>query len=322
MTIRVIAENRPAKSRHAVVFCCDEKYLPYAALAIHTLVRNNPVRDFDICITSLDALELPPVLTAQDVRFCQIDVGDAFVGMPLSERFSAATYLRLTLPEAFATEYDRVLYLDCDVLVVGDALGAIFSFGLLGRPLGAVMDITKLKHPGRPTPDQRNLKFDGPYFNSGMMLIDVQAFISANVRQLCIDVLLANDAEKIYFDQTLLNVALKNNWAELHQAWNWQWSIVRPMFDTFMDVQVVHFISASKPWSDPNGALPVRYRESSKRFFEKYYPELPTKICPPTKQLKKRKVLLRLIKHITRSFTFVNGYNRHGGDIMKVILPK
>ena len=320
--IKVIAENRPAKSRHAVVFCCDAKYLPYAALAIHTLVRNNPVRDYDICITSLDALDMPPALEGHDVRLCQIDVGDAFAGFPVSDRFSVAAYLRLTLPDAFAADYARILYLDCDVFVVGEALGDVFSLDLVGRPVGASNDCAKLKHPSKPTNDQKALGINGPYFNSGMLLIDVNAFREQFILAKCGDVLVQYGTDKIYFDQTLLNVALIGNWAELHPAWNWQWAIVRAFFEVLIDVQIVHFVSVAKPWSDPRGGLPVKYRETARRFFHTFYPDLAISIGAPAKQLQKKKVFARLVKHITRSFTFVNGYNRHGGDIMKVVLPE
>ncbi|WP_322891531.1 MULTISPECIES: glycosyltransferase family 8 protein [unclassified Yoonia] len=320
--IRVIAENRPAKSRHAVVFCCDENYLPYAALAIHTLLRNNPERDYDICIASLDALDMPPALDGQDIRICRIDVGDSFDGMPVSKRLTIATYLRLALPEAFATDYDRILYLDCDVFVAGEALGDVFTLDLAGRPVGACMDITKAKHPRHPTPDQTAVGISGPYFNAGVLLIDTAAFREQALRSQCIAAARKHEGALLQLDQTLLNIVLLDNWAELHPAWNWQWAIVRPMFDTFIDPQIVHFVTGAKPWSDPNGALPIRFRETARRFFAKHYPELPVRICAPAKQLWKRKVVLRLLKHITRSFTFVNGYNRHGGDIMKVRFPR
>jgi hypothetical protein len=81
--IHIISQNRPARARNAVVLCCDAKYLPYAALTIHTLLRHAPQRDYDICIASLDALDMPPALAADDIRLCQIDVGTAFDGMPV-----------------------------------------------------------------------------------------------------------------------------------------------------------------------------------------------------------------------------------------------
>lgn len=320
--IRVIAENRPARSRHAVIFCCDANYLPFAALAIHTLLRNNPVRDFDICITSLDALEVPPMLAGYDIRFCRIDVGDSFAGMPVSDRLTIAAYLRLALPEAFAGDYDRILYLDCDVLIAGEALGNAFALDLGGHPVGACMDISKAKRPRRPTRDQAATGMTGAYFNSGVLLIDTAAYRQADIRRKCVLAAQDHSGALLQLDQTLLNLVLRNNWAELHPAWNWQWAGVRPMFEVFVDTQIVHFVTAVKPWADRSGTLPIRYRETARRFLAVHYPALPHTSAPPAAELEKRSLLFRLAKHVTRSFTFANSYNRHGGDIMQVRFPQ
>lgn len=320
MGISVKATNQAAKHKNALVLCCDEKYLPYAALAVHTALRNNPDRDFDICITSLDEVVMPPALDGRDVRICQIEVGDAFDALPTSERFPVAAYLRLALPEALASDYDRILYIDCDVFVVGEALGEVFKLDLAGMPVGAATDCFKFKYPRRATKDQVALETNGSYFNSGVMLVDISEFIEQQIRDKCARVASRHRPDKLrYFDQTLLNFALRDNWAVLHPAWNWQWAIVRPLFELFIDTQIVHFVSHVKPWSDPRGTLPIKYRETARRFFEKYYPELTENIGTPARELKKRKMLARLLKHVTRSFTFVRRYNGHGGDIMKVL---
>lgn len=319
--IRVIAENRPAKSRHAVVFCCDAKYLPYAALAIHTLLRSNPLRDYDICIASLDDLEMPPALAGHDVRLCRIVVGNAFVGMPVSDRFTVAAYLRLALPMAMRGDYDRILYLDSDVFVIGDALGDVFQLDLLDCAVGAVTDITKLKHPNKPTTDQKALRLDGPYFNSGVMLFDTERFIETRVLERCAEMAQFYQGKPIYFDQTLLNIVLQDERAQLSMGWNWQWPFSRSLFEAFLDVQIVHFIGDDKPWSDPKRKLPLRYREITRRFFKQYYPALADKIPSPDKPLDNWGLFRFFFRHMTKIHLFTKGYNRHCGDIMKVLPP-
>ncbi|MFN3664298.1 glycosyltransferase family 8 protein [Yoonia sp.] len=320
--IRVVAENRPAKSRHAVVFCCDANYLPYAALAIHTLLRNNPVRDYDICITSLDELTIPPALEGHDIRMCQIDVGDAFATIPTPRKLSMTAYLRLVLAEAFSSEYSRVFYLDCDVFVVGEAINDAFAINLGECPVGACRDSAKWKKPYRDTKDQSEAGFHGNYFNSGALLIDTQKFLDQDIRAACIQASNQVAHKLSMLDQPILNIALKDNWMELHPAWNWQWVAVRPMFDMFINVQILHFIGSSKPWSDQKDSVPVRYREIARRFMDMYYPHLSQNIGEPAKRLSKRAMVFRILKHLTRTFKFVDGYNRHGGDIMKVLPPK
>lgn len=321
MTISLKNLDGEARYKHAIVFCCDAKYLPYATLAVTTLIQTNMERNFDICIASLDALAVPTALAGANVRMCQMDVGDTFDCLPTSNRFSVAAYLRLALADAFCADYDRILYLDCDVMVVGDDLNAIFGFDLHGAPLGAATDNVKWKSPRRATHDQKSLAINGPYFNSGVLLIDCAAFIQQKIKEKCIAVALQTDAEKIYFDQTLLNLVLKENWAQLHPVWNWQWAIVRPMFELFFDPQIVHFIADAKPWSDPKGDLPIRYREKARRFFAKYYPDLETDIAPAAVTIAKRDVYARLLKHLTRTHLFVRMFNEHSGDIHKVLAP-
>jgi lipopolysaccharide biosynthesis glycosyltransferase len=320
MKAEIVNASRPAQHSRAVVFCCDEKYLSFAAFAISSLFDAVPAPDFDICIVSLDELGSPKPYV-NEVRMCQIDVGTRFSVLPTSERFSVAAYLRLVLAEAFAQDYDRILYLDCDVLVEGARFANVFDLDIGDAPIGAVMDVYKDKGRNKQTADQRALGINGPYFNSGVLLIDCKAFVAQRIADACIDVAVRHSEDQLHFDQTLLNVALAGKWAQLHPAWNWQWEVVRPQFASYVDPQVTHFLSATKPWTDAKGALPIRYRERARSFFGTYYPDLETNIAPPSHQLRKSKVLARLLKHAFKAQQFVEMFNRHGGDIMKVLPP-
>ncbi len=316
---KISKASRLAQNRHAVIFCCDANYLPFAALAISTLLDSVSEPDFDICIVSLDALELPEQLAVSKVRMCQIDVDTRFDSLPTSHRFSVAAYLRIVLAEAFERDYDRILYMDCDIMVVGERFASVFDLDLGSAPIGAVMDVFKEKRPNQQTHDQRAINMSGPYFNSGVLLIDCQRFLKQQIADKCIHAATQYAKEKIYFDQTLLNLVLQGKWAQLHPAWNWQWEVVRPQFSVYADPQVVHFLSGQKPWSDQNGTIPIKYREKSRRFFQRYYPELDKKVAPAAQRLKKRKVLARLMKHALLASRFVDMFNRHGGDIMRVL---
>lgn len=320
MKAKITNTSRPAQHSRAVVFCCDEKYLPFAHFAISSLLDAVQQPAFDICIVSLEKLDAPEPFS-DAVRMCQMDVGTRFAALPTSDRFSVAAYLRLVLAEAFEHEYDLILYMDCDVLVEGARFAKVFDLDIGDAPIGAVMDVYKDKRRNRQTSDQRALGLHGAYFNSGVLLIDCKTFVAQEIADKCIEVAVKHSADKLHFDQTLLNVALAGNWAQLHPAWNWQWEVVRPQFALYMDPQIIHFLSATKPWKDAKGALPIRYREKARLFFDAHYPELELNIAPPSTQLTKRKVLARLIKHVFKVSRFVEMFNRHGGDIMKVRPP-
>jgi lipopolysaccharide biosynthesis glycosyltransferase len=317
----LIEENRKAQSRNAVVFCCDNAYLPYAALAVHSLVRANPSPSFDICIVSLDVLPMQPAIAHADVRNCRIDVGTVFDAFPTSERFSIAAYMRLVLPEVFENDYDRILYLDCDVLVTGTQIASAFDLDLKGAPVGAVTDGFQWKKPGQKTADQVAIGFDGAYFNSGVLLIDNAAYLAQNIKEKCVAAAIKYPSSDIYFDQTLLNFVLQGNWARMNPAWNWQWAVVRPMYGIYLNLQIVHFVTQQKPWNDRKGNLPVLYRDQACSFLSANYPELPITIIPPRAKLLKRQLLVTFLKHLARMPRFVRAFNANGGDIHRVVAP-
>ena len=319
MTIHLQSSSKPANARHAVILCCDEGYLPFAALGIETLRRNSPDRDFDICLVSQAPLTLPDSLSHWDLRLCVMDVGDAFDGLRTSERFSVAAYLRLALPAAFVADYDRILYLDCDVFAVGPAVGDIFELDLHGAPVGAVSDNVKWKRPGKPTPDQAALEINGPYFNSGVLLIDCQRFLDVDVLGRCLALAQTHAEDKIYFDQTLLNLALTNEWAQLHPAWNWQWSVVRAMFEVLIEVQLVHFVSEAKPWSDSRGRLPVRYRAFAERFLGQHFPHVDVPNTPRPMPVKR--LIAQLFRHMGKAPQMAKVMDDAGTDIRRVKAP-
>lgn len=282
-------------------------------------MNNTPRRSFDICIASLEALTLPAVLRDAGVRFCQISVGDAFDSLPKFNRFSEATYLRLALPQALGTDYDRILYLDSDTIVAGDAMASVFDLDLGTTPLGAVLDNVKWKFPRKPTPDQAALGINGAYFNSGVLLMDCREFLRQQIFTRCLEVGRQIDPKIIHMDQTLLNLALRDNWTALHPAWNWQWSIVRPLFEALIDVQVVHFIGPRKPWADPRAQLPLRYRQSALRFLKRHFPDAITVDQPA--EVSRGRLMVQLLKHIGRAPAIVRLLRHYGPDITLVRPP-
>ena len=317
MFVTANAETAPVHP-NAAAFCCDQKYLPFALLAIHSLRQTAVSQSFDICICTVDKLELPPTFDARGIRLCQLDVGTAMDALRTSDRFSVAAYLRMFLAEAFQDQYQRIAYLDCDVMITGVGFSKIFELDLGGRPVGAVLDNMKWKYPGKPTPDQKVLGLNGPYFNSGVLLIDTAAFVAQDIRAACLSIAQQNERDAIYFDQTLLNLALQDNWAELHPAWNWQWALVGPYFEAMVDVQIVHFISPVKPWRDSKGGISVRHRRMAEAFLTAHFDtgdyDFGQVACP----FERRRLIGTFLKHIGRSKQFADLINRFGPDITTV----
>jgi lipopolysaccharide biosynthesis glycosyltransferase len=102
---------------------------------------------------------------------------------------------------------------------------------------------------------------DAPYFNSGVLLIDLVAWRAAEVSQRALficeehsDRLLAQGKWPQY-DQYGLNVTLMGRWKELEQVWNYGTDM--PPFDA----RIVHYIGNGKI------GLPTCHPHFSRLFF-------------------------------------------------------
>lgn len=86
-----------------------------------------------------------------------------------SARWPLSGFVRLYAGELLPGEMDRVLYIDCDTLIV-DSLREIWETPLDGELLSGVRDCVSWRYI-------RNIGGDpaGPYFNAGVLLMDLEA---------------------------------------------------------------------------------------------------------------------------------------------------
>ncbi len=268
-----VESDRAARNRRAVVFCCDDNYLPYAAFAAMQVAALAPERDFDIVICADTPLDLPPDL---GLRHCVIDAVGMFDGFGLDARRTVSTYLRLAVPEALSKEYERILYLDSDIYLRGGDFGALLKLDLGGRPAAAVRDNQQWRTPGRHAPDLKALGLpNGAYFNAGVMLIDVAAWREARVLARALEFGQRHAGRMRHKDQTLLNAVLQGDWAEIAPVWNWQYTRSSQLFEAMVDTHVVHFIGPAKPWADPENRLPPQFAKALARFMDRHFPDRP-----------------------------------------------
>lgn len=290
----------PAGSDQAVVFACDARYLPYALFAAARLAALHPTRRFDICLCSLDGdLVVPASLANLGLRVCRIDTGGVLSSLRLDARRTEAAYLRLALPDAFAADYRRLLYLDSDVFPQGGDWEALLGLDLGGRAIGAVRDNLQWRQPGRRPEVFRKLGLGAaPYFNSGLLLIDVAAFRQQQVLERCLAFAAAHGDRLVGLDQELLNAVLHGDWAELSPLWNWQYTRSSMLFEGMETAHLVHFIGGKKPWTHTGGALPPKFRAAYAAFLARHLPEAAP--CQPALPIHRNRRYLwsMLLRHL------------------------
>ena len=186
-----------------------------------------------------------------ELRWYDLDQSDMFRDiagrMPENKRLSNIVYARLMIDRLVGPDVERILYLDCDMLVRDDIF-RLFDLDLEGKAIAAVRDPA-----GALITGQRDLKknrdiFDpaDPYFNAGMVLIDIAKWREADILGRMEEAYASGIMQRIYYDQDLLNLIFRGKWLQL--PWRWNTIDARHAHDG-LDPAIVHYTGDTKPWS-------------------------------------------------------------------------
>ena len=122
---------------------------------------------------------------------------------------------RLFMGEMLPESVKRVLYLDCDTVVVR-SLKKMWKEDLGDAVLGAVMEPTIYE----AVKESIDLGKDDGYYNSGMLLVDLERWRKENVQEKLMSFLKEKGGALFASDQDLLNGALKGKIHTLMPEWN------------------------------------------------------------------------------------------------------
>ena len=180
-----------------------------------------------------------------------------FDGLPNWGRMSMTTYHKLTLGEWLPSEVTRVIWLDADMLVLGN-LAWLWEADLGGHLALAAQDILVPYVSSRfGIAAHRELGLNGQakYFNVGVMLIDVARWRRDEVTARAFDYLQRYRERVFFLDQEALNVVLADKWEALDPRWNWNPVIdrvstyKRARDEMIGDPWIIHFVGNLKPWT-------------------------------------------------------------------------
>lgn len=273
-TIRIASQNRAAQFDRCIYFCVDQGFYPFALFVAHQIAEKCPDRDFDLCIVSQDEMPHHPLWETLGLRVINVDVGGLESRVPVDARISFASYLRILVPDLLRDDYRRLLYLDADVFYNRGDLSRLLDLDLGGCPIGAVRDMNQLRKRTRVPKDFRPFDLGyAPYFNAGILVIDSSEWDRQNIGALCVDFAIENSDKILQHDQTVLNITLRNNWAELSMVWNFLYSHQTLYFSAMFDVCFYHFVGRRKPFKGSYGGFPRRFTRAYRSFFDTHFPD-------------------------------------------------
>lgn len=207
-----------SKKIYPVVFITDDNYAMPTVVAITSLYynrnENNEYRIYVICSEVSDGnIEMIKALSQEDKDFyveaiVRNDL-EQFEGLGTEKvlHVSKAAIYKFELPNIFS-QYDRILYLDGDMLVLND-ICPLFDTDIEDRYAAVVKDYKATTYP---IPQLEKLKIATKhkfYWNSGMMVLNLKKMREDDLTEKLFDYKL--HGINIFMDQDALNVVFEEN---------------------------------------------------------------------------------------------------------------
>lgn len=190
-------------------------------------------------------------------------------GLKVSEHVTKEAYYKLLLPEVLPREFQKAIYLDCD-LIVREDISRLWDMGLGGLSLMAVPEMSSTgmyasSVYGVKLYETLDIKPDSRMFNSGVMILNLERWRKEETSRLVFDYLRVHGKEVVWWDQDGLNAILNNSWGSLDPGWNLQTHLIydysswraSPLskevyYKTIKSPYIVHFNTSKKPWQKGN----------------------------------------------------------------------
>lgn len=211
-----------AKQTINVVFITDDNYALPTGIALESLFCHRATHIhyhiYMICdgvspshkekFLSKNTSQFSVILTdmSEKEKFQGIEQGVAYVTLTALYKFMLAEIFQ---------DLDKIIYLDGDTLILTDLVD-LYETDLTGFYVGAVPDMVMNQRIA--TKREKNLPFAKTYFNSGVMLLNLDLMRRDNTSEALIEY--KKNGVNFFMDQDALNVVLGEKKKDLHPKYN------------------------------------------------------------------------------------------------------
>lgn len=156
----------------------------------------------------------------------------------------------------------EILYIDTDIFVNRD-LSELYDIPMGDCPVLAVQDVTALAESKKDGVSHflvMDLPGDAPFFNSGVMKVNLDEWRSSQRFEKCMEIIVEyfrakvekKDVSKFFGDQVVLNILYFLQWKSIPGVWNRVCPVGRNAFIAFQAEPVlIHYILHPKAWELP-----------------------------------------------------------------------
>lgn len=264
------AEVKHVKGEIPIFFSTDNNYVPFLDVAIRSLIENaskNYKYHIVVLNTGLDEEKTSKIKELEDENFT-IDFADISYAvkdieykLPNEQHFGLATWYRLFIQSLFP-QYDKILYIDCDLVVEGD-ISELYNTDLEDNYVAGVVEHWILHSPVFSYYTREAVGIESKYYiNAGVALMDLNKFRENQIEQKFVELINTYNFDVIDPDQSYLNYLCKGKIKYLPFEWN-----RTPLQNVECEnPKIVHYALGMKPWHDPNvflGEYFWKYAEKS-----------------------------------------------------------
>lgn len=235
-----------------ICIATDNNYSKYAGVLIASILYNNK-NDVNIFILDggIDEDNKNKILALKSINDCEItfvpidnSLFEEYKKIKTHKYINIATFYRLKLA-SLLPNIDKVIYLDCDVIVNSD-MNELYNTDIQDYFSAGVLDTACQTHNKKPELNEGSL-----YVNAGMLLFNLSKIRQDNIEEKFLEYT-KNHYEEIFIgDQQIINVVLQGHIKQVGDEWNVQSSnfINRSLYTN--NPKIVHYIGRQKPWIYP-----------------------------------------------------------------------
>lgn len=279
--------------RHVLVMAAENRYAMPMGVALRSIQeRLDPALRLDIFVLDggIGALSRRRLASCVDfgrhaLHWIRPD-RELVKGLPVFGHIRSAAYFRVLIPELLPTDVQRAVYIDCDVIALGD-ISPLWRQPFDGHVLLAVNEGDTVLGQFRIHEYEGIEQVDpsGPYLNSGVLVFDMEAWRQRAISREVIACLKVNHERVQFWDQDGLNAVLAGRWRPLPRALNYRVDCaVLPEVgqEAYLDqvkaeAVLLHFAAALKPWAYycDHPAKRLFYDELKRTPWRRFRPRVP-----------------------------------------------
>lgn len=235
-----------------IIFSTDDNYAPYLDITVASLIENaSKSYKYRIIVlnTGLSKDNIAKIKQNEQSGFI-IDFVDISEDVEnISSRFknvyhfSAAAYYRIFIASIFP-QYDKIIYLDCDLVVTGD-ISELYNIDIGDNILAAAPEEYVRTTSEFRVYAEKALGVDpDAYVNSGVLVMNLKEFRKNAIEEQFVHLITKYDFDLLDPDQAYLNYLCRDKIYVLPSGWNKE-----PIdYPCEGEKNIVHYALYKKPW--------------------------------------------------------------------------